>query len=125
MDCPHLIKKRLSKTRIVYFHWGKLTISEILLSYFQGVGDSIVFRQDILLRKKHSNFSVVCVCEGGGGGGVGGGGGGNYKGEGYSLTEPISFCKQINTGATILSFFSVVMNRYGSHLFLTDRYLRT
>ena len=44
VDCPHLIKKRLCKTRIVYFHRGKLAISEILLSYFQVVGDSIVFR---------------------------------------------------------------------------------
>ena len=42
MDCPHLIKKRLCKTRIVDFHWAKLAISEILLSYFQGIGDSIV-----------------------------------------------------------------------------------
>ena len=39
-----LYKTRLCKTRIVDFHWGKLAISEILLSYFQGVGDSIVFR---------------------------------------------------------------------------------
>ena len=44
MDCPHLIKKRLCKTRVVDFNWGKLAISEILLSYFQGVGDSIIFR---------------------------------------------------------------------------------
>ena len=42
VDCPHLIKKRLSKTHVVDFHWAKLAISEILLSYFQGIGDSIV-----------------------------------------------------------------------------------
>ena len=44
MDCPNLIEKRLCKTRIVDFHRGKLAISDILLSHFQGVGDSIVFR---------------------------------------------------------------------------------
>ena len=85
MDCPHLIKKRLSKTRVVDFHWAKLAISEILLSYFQGIGDSIVSGRKFYYEKNHSNFSVVCVCEwGGGGGGVeglSGGGGATVRGK--------------------------------------------
>ena len=73
VDCPHLIKKRLSKTRVVDFHLAKLAISEILLSYFQGIGDSIVSGRKFYYEKDHSNFSVVCVCEWGGGGEGGGG----------------------------------------------------
>ena len=38
VDCPHLIKKKLCKTRIVDFHWAKLAISEILLSFFKVLG---------------------------------------------------------------------------------------
>ena len=44
VDCPHLIEKRLCKTRIVDFHREKLATSEILLSYFQEMVDSIVFQ---------------------------------------------------------------------------------
>ena len=91
MDCPHLIKKRLCKTRIVDFHWAKLAISEILLSYFQDIGDSIVSGRKLYFEKIIAIFLWYVCVRGGGAGveGLSGGGGSNYKGEGYSLTETI------------------------------------
>ena len=72
VDCPHLIKKRLCKTRIVDFHWAKLAISEILLLYFQGIWDSIVSGRKFYYEKIIAIFLwyvyVRCVCGGGGGG---------------------------------------------------------
>ena len=68
MHCPHLIKKRLCKTRIVDFHWAKL--GEILLSYFQGIGDSIVSGRKFYYEKIIAIFLwYVCVRGGGGAGG--------------------------------------------------------
>ena len=62
VDCPHLIKKRLCKTRIVDFHWAKLAISEILLSYFQVVGDSVVSGRKFYYEKIIAIFLwYVCV----------------------------------------------------------------
>ena len=70
VDCPHLIKKRLCKTRIVDFHWAKLAISEVLLSYFQGIciGDSIVSGRKFYYEKIIAIF-LWYVCESAGGGG--------------------------------------------------------
>ena len=62
VDCPHLIKKRLCKTRIVDFHWAKLAISEVLLSYFQGIGDSFVSGRKFYYEKIIAIFLwYVCV----------------------------------------------------------------
>ena len=69
MDCPHLIKKRLCKIRIVDFHWAKLAISETLLSYFQGIGDSIVSGRKFYYVKIIAIF-LWYVCVRGGGCGV-------------------------------------------------------
>ena len=44
----------------------------------------------------------MCVCGGGGGGG--GGGGAEWGGRLLSDRNNFSFCKQVNTGATILPF---------------------
>ena len=51
------------------------------------------------------------------GGGKGAGAGGNFKAE-RLLSDSInfSFREQLKTGATILIFFSVVMNQCGSHM---------
>ena len=66
VDCPHLIKKRLYKTRIVDFHWAKLAISEILLPYFQGIGDSIVSGKKFYYENIIAIFLwYVCVRGGG------------------------------------------------------------
>ena len=74
VDCPRLIKKRLCKTRIVDFHRAKLAISEILLSYFQGIGDSIVSGRKFYYEKIITIFLwYVCVCGGGGVEGLSGG----------------------------------------------------
>ena len=71
VDCPHLTKKRLCKTRIVDFHREKLALLAKFYCHIFKVLGILSFPVGNSTTKKISNFSVVCVCEGGGGGGGG------------------------------------------------------